>query len=53
MSQPPIAKAADVFGRVNAYIGCVVFYVVGYIIVAASTSICEYPGSPVTGRVVH
>ena len=41
MSQPPIAKAADVFGRVNTYIACVIFYVIGYIIVAASTSICK------------
>lgn len=41
MSQPPIAKFADVWGRVNAYIGCVVFYVVGYIIVASSGSIGE------------
>lgn len=39
MSQPPIAKFADVFGRVNAYIGCVIFYVVGYVIVATSNGI--------------
>ncbi|WVR07865.1 hypothetical protein IAU60_004908 [Kwoniella sp. DSM 27419] len=42
MSQPPIAKLSDVFGRVNTYIGCVVFYVVGYIIVASSNSIETY-----------
>ncbi|OCF32227.1 hypothetical protein I316_06141 [Kwoniella heveanensis BCC8398] len=42
MSQPPIAKFADVFGRVNAYVGCVIFYVVGYIIVASSNSITTY-----------
>ncbi len=34
MSQPPIAKFADVFGRVKAYVGCFIFYVIGYIIVA-------------------
>ncbi|KAI9635925.1 major facilitator superfamily domain-containing protein [Dioszegia hungarica] len=42
MSQPPIAKFADVFGRVNAYIGCVVFYVIGYIIVASSNNIVTF-----------
>ncbi|KAL1408004.1 hypothetical protein Q8F55_004801 [Vanrija albida] len=42
MSQPPIAKLADVFGRVPAYIGCVVLYVIGYIIVASSQSIVTY-----------
>lgn len=42
MSQPPIAKFADVFGRVNAYIGCVVFYVIGYIIVASSNNIGKF-----------
>lgn len=42
MSQPPIAKFADVFGRVWAYVGCVFFYVIGYIIVASSPSIVVY-----------
>jgi SIT family siderophore-iron:H+ symporter-like MFS transporter len=43
MSQPPIAKFADTFGRVNAYIGCVFFYVIGYIVVASSNGIGEFP----------
>lgn len=42
MSQPPIAKFADVFGRVNAYLGCVAFFVIGYIIVASSNGIVVY-----------
>jgi SIT family siderophore-iron:H+ symporter-like MFS transporter len=42
MSQPPIAKFADYFGRVKTYIGCVVLYVVGYIIVASSSGIVTY-----------
>jgi SIT family siderophore-iron:H+ symporter-like MFS transporter len=42
MSQPPIAKFADVFGRVNAYLACVFFYAVGYIIVTASNGIGGY-----------
>lgn len=42
VSQPPIAKFADAFGRVNAYLGCVFLYVLGYIIVPASTNIYMY-----------
>ncbi|WRT66018.1 uncharacterized protein IL334_002969 [Kwoniella shivajii] len=42
MSQPPIAKFADYFGRVKTYIGCIVCYVIGYIIVTSSTSIVTY-----------
>ncbi|KAJ9099689.1 hypothetical protein QFC20_005621 [Naganishia adeliensis] len=39
ISQPPMAKIADVFGRVNAYILSVFLYVLGYIIQASAPSI--------------
>jgi SIT family siderophore-iron:H+ symporter-like MFS transporter len=42
VSQPPIAKFADVFGRVNAYLACVALYVIGYIIVPSSQNIYAY-----------
>mgnify|MGYP002718901319 CR=1 FL=1 len=42
MSQPLIAKLADVFGRNWAYLGCVVFFTVGYIVVACSQNIVTY-----------
>ncbi|WVQ75787.1 hypothetical protein IAR50_005420 [Cryptococcus sp. DSM 104548] len=42
MAQPPIAKLADYFGRVKTYIGCVIFYCIGLIIVAASQNIVAY-----------
>lgn len=42
MSQPLIAKLADVFGRNWAYLGCVLFFTVGYIIVASSNDIVTY-----------
>lgn len=31
MVRPPLAKVADVWGRVNAYCLCVLLYVIGYI----------------------
>lgn len=37
-----MAKFADVFGRVNAYLACVFLYCVGYIIVASSNGIVTY-----------
>jgi MFS family permease len=37
-----IAKLADVFGRNWAYLGCVVFFTVGYIVVACSQNIVTY-----------
>ncbi|ODN79379.1 hypothetical protein L202_03381 [Cryptococcus amylolentus CBS 6039] len=42
MAQPPIAKLADYFGRVKTYIGCVIFYCIGLIIVASSQNIVAY-----------
>ncbi|KAI5449653.1 hypothetical protein NCC49_004203 [Naganishia albida] len=42
ISQPPMAKIADVFGRVNAYILSVFLYVLGYIVQASAPSIYAY-----------
>jgi len=39
ISQPPMAKIADVFGRVNAYVLSVFLYVLGYIIQASAPNI--------------
>lgn len=39
ISQPPMAKIADVFGRVNAYILSVLLYALGYVIQASAPSI--------------
>jgi SIT family siderophore-iron:H+ symporter-like MFS transporter len=39
ISQPPMAKIADVFGRVNAYILSVFLYALGYVIQASAPSI--------------
>ena len=42
MAQPPIAKLADVFGRVAAEATCVILYVLGNIIIASSKDIVGY-----------
>jgi len=42
VSQPPIAKIADVWGRLEAYSICVFLYALGYIVVASSQSIYAY-----------
>ncbi|GAA5968899.1 hypothetical protein JCM11641_000771 [Rhodosporidiobolus odoratus] len=42
VSQPPIAKIADVGGRVEAYGLCVFLYALGYIVVASAQSIYAY-----------
>ncbi|GAA5980726.1 hypothetical protein JCM10908_001752 [Rhodotorula pacifica] len=42
VSQPPVAKIADGFGRVEAYSLCVFFYVIGYIVVASAQSVYAY-----------
>ncbi|BGP15718.1 hypothetical protein JCM10213_006111 [Rhodosporidiobolus nylandii] len=42
VSQPPIAKIADVAGRIEAYALCAVLYTLGKIIVAASPTIYAY-----------
>jgi MFS family permease len=47
ISQPPMAKIADVFGRVNAYVLSVFLYVLGYIIQASAPNI--YVGLGLTG----
>ncbi|GAA6023215.1 hypothetical protein JCM10207_004482 [Rhodosporidiobolus poonsookiae] len=42
VSQPPIAKIADVAGRLQAYSICVFLYALGYVIVASAPSIYVY-----------
>ncbi|KAL8279884.1 hypothetical protein RQP46_007734 [Phenoliferia psychrophenolica] len=42
VSQPPIAKLSDYAGRVNAYVLCVFFYALGYVIEASATNIYAY-----------
>ncbi|GAA5850578.1 hypothetical protein JCM5353_006807 [Sporobolomyces roseus] len=42
VSQPPIAKIADYFGRLEAYFLCMVLYAVGRAIAAAAPSIYAY-----------
>lgn len=42
VSQPPIAKIADVFGRLEAYITAVCLYAIGYVIVTTSNTIEQY-----------
>jgi SIT family siderophore-iron:H+ symporter-like MFS transporter len=38
VSQPPVAKIADVAGRLEAYAFCVFLYVLGYIVVSSANS---------------
>lgn len=42
VSQPPVAKIADTFGRLEAYSLCLFLYALGYIIVASANSIVVY-----------
>ena len=42
MSQPPIAKIADYFGRLEAYFLCAFLYAIGRAIAAAAPSIYAY-----------
>ncbi|GAA5859365.1 hypothetical protein JCM1840_004582 [Sporobolomyces johnsonii] len=42
VSQPPIAKIADVAGRIEAYALCVFLYALGYVVVASAPSIYAY-----------
>ncbi|GAA5830894.1 hypothetical protein JCM11251_001114 [Rhodosporidiobolus azoricus] len=42
VSQPPVAKIADVAGRLEAYSLCLFLYVIGYIVVASAPSIYAY-----------
>ncbi|KAJ2983147.1 hypothetical protein NUW58_g6299 [Xylaria curta] len=37
--KPPMAKVADVFGRLEAFIACIVLYVLGYIQMASSVNV--------------
>lgn len=40
--QPPIAKAADVFGRTEAFTAALAFYIIGMVLTASSNSIGLY-----------
>ncbi|BGO99264.1 hypothetical protein NBRC10513v2_000368 [Rhodotorula toruloides] len=42
VSQPPIAKIADVAGRIECYALCVFLYALGYIVVASAQNIYAY-----------
>ncbi|KAF3933507.1 hypothetical protein ABW20_dc0101282 [Dactylellina cionopaga] len=45
--KPPMAKIADVFGRFEAFAIAILFYVLGYIMLAASNSVETYAGAQV------
>lgn len=42
--KPPLAKLSNVLGRGETYVVCVVFYLLGYILCASSSSFGTYAG---------
>ncbi|KAI0971843.1 siderophore iron transporter mirC [Xylaria arbuscula] len=45
--KPPMAKIADVFGRLEAFIICIVLYVLGYIQMAASANVQTFAAAQI------
>ncbi|TGJ85622.1 hypothetical protein E0Z10_g3149 [Xylaria hypoxylon] len=45
--KPPMAKIADVFGRLEAFIFCIVLYVLGYIQMAASANVQTFAAAQI------
>ncbi|KAM0755497.1 drug:h+ antiporter [Meredithblackwellia eburnea MCA 4105] len=45
--KPVAAKLSDVFGRAEAYLFAVVFYVLGYIVIASSKTVNTYAGGAI------
>ncbi|KAL2000902.1 hypothetical protein VTN02DRAFT_2471 [Thermoascus thermophilus] len=45
--KPPMAKVADVFGRLEAFCVCIVIYVLGYIQMAGSTNVQTYAAAQI------
>ncbi|KAK6358232.1 hypothetical protein TWF730_007582 [Orbilia blumenaviensis] len=45
--KPPMGKIADVFGRFEAFVLAILFFVIGYIMLASSNSVETYAGAQV------